>query len=455
LDATQASDLLFCFLCAAALTKEGSMSQFESSVEGYVEFVDDENGYLRWLEANPDGYVVNSARSPSPNYLVLHRALCKHINSPNRSNWTTTGFIKTCSNDINGMSKWAKEKTGGELRPCGACKPGLERRSTSVPARRIASVETKIPAEPVLVPQPTLADRQSHRQIPEAISTGCPELDLVWKTFAADILGRPHVLISDTEDDLNWHAFLGHSIDMQGFRAAEFVGVDPMTRSISDFIPLKTRGIGVVELGRLWEIDAIRNYLLSGTKGKPLSATFDLLEANGGSAGKALAEAFRQFGRCRFHWRVRAYLQNCAVLKDYGYSFRVWLQSECAQFGISTFPPTDFRAKTHFKSMTLEMALRYRLEDTFHRVAQAMAPYMLCDWQLALWNEGRTQVFANFKLDSFHEEFVKRFGRGLVPKDEQGFAGWWLSLYPELPPRLANECIWLGMENATVFGAGS
>ena len=36
---------------------------------------------------------------------------------------------------------------------------------------------------------------------------------------------RLHVLIPDAEDDLNWHAFLGHSIDMQGFRAAEFVGI--------------------------------------------------------------------------------------------------------------------------------------------------------------------------------------------------------------------------------------
>lgn len=96
------------------------------------------------------------------------------------------------------------------------------------------------------------------------------------------------------------------------------------------------------------------------------------------------------------------------------------------------------------------MALRQKLEKAFHRVGPALAAYMLCDWQLALWNEGRTAVFANFKLDSFHEEFVKKFSHGLIPSDERGFAEWWLSLYPELPPRLANECIWLGMEKGTV-----
>ena len=79
-----------------------------------------------------------------------------------------------------------------------------------------------------------------------------------------------------------------------------------------------------------------------------------------------------------------------------------------------------------------------------------MAPYMICDWQLWLWREGRTAVFANFKLDSFHEAFAKKFERGVFPADEAGFARWWLDRFPELPPRLANECIWLAAENKLV-----
>ena len=55
-----------------------------------------------------------------------------------------------------------------------------------------------------------------------------------------------------------------------------------------------------------------------------------------------------------------------------------------------------------------------------------------------------------FKLDSFHEGFVKRFGRGVISEDEAGFARWWLDLYPEIPPRLPNECIWLGTEYGVV-----
>lgn len=100
--------------------------------------------------------------------------------------------------------------------------------------------------------------------LPAEISTSCPELDLVWTKFAGAIFDRPGVLIPDTEEDLNWHAFLGHSLDMQGFRAAEFAGVDDLTRRAPNFVPLRQRGIGVAELASLWEIPPIRKHLLNG-----------------------------------------------------------------------------------------------------------------------------------------------------------------------------------------------
>jgi hypothetical protein len=260
------------------------------------------------------------------------------------------------------------------------------------------------------------------------------------------------LLIADNEDELSWHAFLGHSIDMQGFRAAEFAGVDALTKAAPDFTPLKRLGIGVPELGALWEIAAIRQHLLTGTKKAPLNTTLDLLKKAGGKTGHLLAEAFERFPYRKGHWTVRALLQNAFVLKESDYSFRRWLQSTCTSLGAATFPPDDFRQAVVFKreQVPLEKALRFRLEETFYMVGTAMSAYMLCDWQLGLWCEGRTAVFANFKLDSFHQQFVARYGQGRIPPDEDGFAQWWLALYPELPPRLANECIWLGVENRIV-----
>jgi hypothetical protein len=65
-----------------------------------VRFVDNDEGYVSWLEAHRDGYVVNCHRHPQPTYLVLHRATCTWINPPKFTNWTTVGYIKVCSTDM-------------------------------------------------------------------------------------------------------------------------------------------------------------------------------------------------------------------------------------------------------------------------------------------------------------------------------------------------------------------
>jgi hypothetical protein len=254
-------------------------------------------------------------------------------------------------------------------------------------------------------------------------------------------------MIPDTDEDLNWHAFLGHSIDMQGFRAAEFAGVDLPSKSAT-FLPLNKRGIGVRELGELWDIPAIRNHLEHVRWGTPMQPTYEALRRYGGSVGMSLADALETFPWRKGHRYVRALLQNSAVLGGFGYSYRTWLQNACIELGVRTFPPPDFLMPVNLDGgqLSLERALRAKLERAFFLVGQTMSPYMLCDWQLWLWNERKTGWFASFKLDAFHQQFV-RTHCGTIPADEEGFVAWWRASQPDLPPRLANECIWLGMEN--------
>ena len=173
------------------------------------------------------------------------------------------------------------------------------------------------------------------------------------------ILNRSHILIPDTDDDLTWHAFLGHSIDMQGFRAAEFAGVDPLTRNAPKFVPLKTRGIGVPQLAGLWEVPEIRHHLLGQIKDVPFAVTLGILRTHGGEIGVSLAEAFEYFPWRKFHWSVRALLQNSAVLKPFEFSFRRWLQHECERLGVQEFPPSNFSRAVTFEGtrMALERAL--------------------------------------------------------------------------------------------------
>jgi hypothetical protein len=127
------------------------------------------------------------------------------------------------------------------------------------------------------------ATMQATMDVPPEISTGCKELDLVWRLFGPTILDRPGILILDTDDDLTWHAFLGHSIDMTGFRAAEFAGVDALTKHAPNFRSLRQRGLGVPELAALWEVPPIRKHLLTGAKGTPLRTTLDVLRLAGGA----------------------------------------------------------------------------------------------------------------------------------------------------------------------------
>ena len=271
-------------------------------------------GWLRTQTASSS----TQTEIPVSSYLILHRASCKWINTSDRTNWTTTGYIKTCSNDLTALTEWAAREVGGSLKPCKSCQPSPGR-STTPPTRRLDPIsETKTDVSESWAPSSSATSLPpGKRSVPPTISTGCPELDLAWQTYASMILNRSQILIPDTDDDLTWHAFLGHSIDMQGFRAAEFAGVDPLTRNAPKFVPLKTRGIGVPELAALWDVPEIRQHLLGQNKDVPFAVTLQVLRTHGGETGVSLAEAFEYFPWRKFHWSVRALLQNSAVLKPF------------------------------------------------------------------------------------------------------------------------------------------
>ena len=84
-------------------------------------FADDDAGYLSWISRNPDGYVVNANRNPSPNYLMLHRATCRTITeNPTRGGRWTADYIKLCGQRAE-LERWAHDEIGGSLQPCGHC----------------------------------------------------------------------------------------------------------------------------------------------------------------------------------------------------------------------------------------------------------------------------------------------------------------------------------------------
>ena len=89
-------------------------------------FTDDDQGYLDWLSAHPEGYVLNASRPPRASYLKVHRVACGTITGKpaNGAEWTR-GYVKVCSESPSELFQWAQQHTGGTPTPCGQCKPTL------------------------------------------------------------------------------------------------------------------------------------------------------------------------------------------------------------------------------------------------------------------------------------------------------------------------------------------
>jgi hypothetical protein len=85
-------------------------------------FEDDDAGFLAWVERNQHGFVVNSYRKPDPGYLILHRVSCGTI-SGETARRQDGEFIKACAETRAELDLWARQNVGGELHPCGLCRP--------------------------------------------------------------------------------------------------------------------------------------------------------------------------------------------------------------------------------------------------------------------------------------------------------------------------------------------
>jgi hypothetical protein len=88
-----------------------------------VTFEDDDHGYLAWLAAHPNGYVVNTTRPPSRRYLKLHAAICRTIRGvpPNGTTWTAGQYAKICAPTRGELGRWARRHFGANIDHCGHC----------------------------------------------------------------------------------------------------------------------------------------------------------------------------------------------------------------------------------------------------------------------------------------------------------------------------------------------
>ncbi len=93
-----------------------------------IEFLDDDEGYLAWIAANPNGFVLNVRRMADPDYVVLHRANCGSISTDKREPgaYTTRDYRKICAASVAELQRAAKREgrsDGSFSKRCGLCRP--------------------------------------------------------------------------------------------------------------------------------------------------------------------------------------------------------------------------------------------------------------------------------------------------------------------------------------------
>ena len=98
---------------------------------GMREFRDDDAGYLSWLAAHPDGYVINIRRSYNAIDARVHHADCRTISGQNPAGVALTGpYVKVCAEHLADLELWAIHQLGKPIPRCGTCHPAQRRRTT-------------------------------------------------------------------------------------------------------------------------------------------------------------------------------------------------------------------------------------------------------------------------------------------------------------------------------------
>ena len=87
-----------------------------------VLFDNDENEYLKWVQANPGGFIANIDRTERMRqYPMVHLATHAALSSPKIGNFTTGDYIKVCSTDLEALERFAARYFRRGLTRCGQC----------------------------------------------------------------------------------------------------------------------------------------------------------------------------------------------------------------------------------------------------------------------------------------------------------------------------------------------
>ena len=287
-------------------------------------------------------------------------------------------------------------------------------------------------------------------------------VDRIMSNRVKDMLTGDGVCVPDKPEEMNWRLFFAHSQDMMGFRADIFTGGpnEEDNPSYQGYQGLRDRWTDsrtmMDGLARLWENSegqAKLRYYSNPFRPKEhrklgVRPSMDLLcGPSGNEATRTFAEGLEELRGWKVAHKsnamIRAYAQNSSLLRKHSFSFRDYLMS------VHLLPARDGDIEVAEGSWVRS------IERDFYFVGPAISNYMVCDWLLWLWREGRIDWFGSYKPDSVHLRVVEK---GLMPEEAREFKPYCrgLTMRPEwipdgyanlvgkpVPPRILNEAIWL------------
>jgi Family of unknown function (DUF6308) len=154
-------------------------------------FAKDDVGYIAWLAAHHNGFVLNTYAHVTSAYLILHRAACRTINralAPGRS-WTYQ-YGKTCSDDRQEIETWAMHETGKSVKACSLCLQGESAgRPMPRPARPLAGGPGSRAPRPIDTPI-EFGGEPIRITVPRAGDAGAPRLVIEGAQWLAETFFR-------------------------------------------------------------------------------------------------------------------------------------------------------------------------------------------------------------------------------------------------------------------------
>src|SRR5580765_7693136 len=94
-----------------------------------IVFDQSDSDYLKWLDLNPQGFVIAIKRKGSSSYLRFHKATCSSIRDGNNEKspggYTERVYIKVASLSAQELREWvSSERPKAIWNACSHCKPG-------------------------------------------------------------------------------------------------------------------------------------------------------------------------------------------------------------------------------------------------------------------------------------------------------------------------------------------